>query len=55
MNTYANFKGLVTQRNLLDQWHAFEEKTEEQALREWCAEKSITVIDDETPGLHRPR
>jgi hypothetical protein len=38
---YARFKDLLEHRRMLDQWHAFENKAEETALREWCTLNSI--------------
>jgi hypothetical protein len=40
---YARFKDLLIHRRMLDQWHAFEAKAEERALREWCALNSIEL------------
>ncbi len=42
---YAAFKGLLSSRNLLDQWYEFESKAEEEALRDWCTLKSIELTD----------
>ena len=40
---YARFKALLTRRDALDQWHDFEAKAEEAALRAWCAENGIEL------------
>jgi hypothetical protein len=40
---YARFKDLLAHRRLVDQWHDFEAKAEEKALREWCELHSIEV------------
>jgi hypothetical protein len=42
---YARFKDLLEHRGLLDQWHDFENKAEEKALREWCKENGIEIAD----------
>jgi hypothetical protein len=42
---YARFKDLLEHRGALDQWHDFEAKAEEKALREWCALNAIDVRD----------
>jgi hypothetical protein len=40
---YARFKDLLVHRGALDQWHKYEAKTEESALREWCKTNAIEV------------
>ena len=42
---YARFKDLLVRRGALDQWYAFEEKAEENALRRWCDLNSIEISD----------
>jgi enoyl-CoA hydratase/carnithine racemase len=42
---YARFKDLLVHRNALDQWHEFEAKMEEAALREWCGANAIEIRD----------
>jgi len=42
---YGRFKSLLSRRRLLDQWHDFQNKAEEKALREWCQENSIELAD----------
>jgi len=42
---YAKFKNLLVRKDLLDQWHDFERRAEEAALRAWCDEHSIEVED----------
>jgi hypothetical protein len=36
-------KALLTRRRALDQWHAFEQKATQDALREWCEDNSIEI------------
>ena len=42
---YARFKGLLTQRRVLDQWYDFERKATERALREWCELNEVELAD----------
>jgi hypothetical protein len=42
---YANFKALLARRRAVDRWYEFEQKAEENALREWCAENGIELAD----------
>jgi hypothetical protein len=40
---YARFKDLLEHRRMVDQWHEFEDKATEKALREWCVLHSIEI------------
>ncbi len=40
---YRKFRALLTRRDALDRWYAFESKATERALREWCELNSIEV------------
>jgi hypothetical protein len=42
---YAKFEVLLRRRRALDRWHEFEARAQEKALREWCRENSIVLID----------
>jgi hypothetical protein len=42
---YRKFRALVTRRNVLELWYAFEAKATERALRDWCELNSIVVTD----------
>ena len=42
---FARFKGLVTQRGVLDQWYAFSAAADEAALRAWCEEEGLELAD----------
>jgi hypothetical protein len=44
---YSKFKGLLARRNAIDQWHDFENKATENALREWCEVNSIEIEEPE--------
>jgi len=43
---YAKFKALLAEQGLLQQWYEFENQAEEQALRNWCEENSVTILED---------
>jgi hypothetical protein len=45
---YACFKELLAADGCLEKWYAFEAEQAERALREWCHENRIRVIDDGT-------
>jgi hypothetical protein len=40
---YSKFKNLLERKGLLDQWYSFEEKSRNEALREWCQENNIEI------------
>jgi hypothetical protein len=42
---YPRFKALLARRRALDQWYDFEQAATERALREWCEENSIELVD----------
>ena len=42
---YSNFKSLLAKRNAIDQWHDFQNKATERALREWCELHDVKMID----------
>jgi hypothetical protein len=42
---YRRYKDLLARRGALEQWHDFLNKSEERALREWCAEKGIELSE----------
>ena len=43
---YARFKELLAAEDCLDTWYAFEAESTEKALRSWCTENDIHVVDD---------
>ena len=43
---YARFKELLAAEGCLEQWYAFEAESTERALRNWCMENEIDVVDD---------
>ncbi len=42
---YAKFKLLMVRRGVLDRWYDFQAKAEERALRAWCEDNEIEVVD----------
>src|SRR6516162_11956722 len=42
---YRRFKDLLVRRGALDQWEDFSDKAEEAALREWCVENGIEIME----------
>jgi len=46
---YARFKDLLEAEGRLDAWYAFEAAETDVALRDWCREHDIQIIDD-NPG-----
>jgi hypothetical protein len=41
---YARFKDLLESEGLLETWYKFEAEASETALREWCAENGIEIV-----------
>lgn len=42
---YGQFKAMLARRGVLDRWHDFSAKAEEAALRTWCADNKIEIVD----------
>ena len=42
---YSRFKDLLDRHDALAQWHAFEAKQTEIALREWCLRNAVQLVD----------
>lgn len=42
---YGQFKAMLMRRGALDRWHEFSAKAEEAALRAWCADNAIELVD----------
>jgi hypothetical protein len=38
---YSKFKNLLEAKDLLEEWYSFEEKRQNEVLRDWCKEKKI--------------
>jgi len=41
---YARFKGLQEREGVLERWYAFESDAVEGALRQWCAENGLELV-----------
>jgi len=44
-SAYGRFKALVLQKDLRKQWYDYQAKAEEEALRNWCDDNEIEVVD----------
>jgi Uncharacterised protein family (UPF0158) len=44
-HAYRNFRKLLLQRRALDRWYEVESKASKKALRDWCEENSIEIVD----------
>ncbi len=42
---YARFKDLLASANRLEEWYAFSDQCTDEALRAWCEENGIRLID----------
>lgn len=42
---YGRFKVLLMRRGALDRWHDFSAKAEEAALRAWCEDNAVELVD----------
>ena len=42
---YARFKELLAAERCLEKWYAFEAESTERALRNWCQENNIEVVE----------
>ncbi len=43
---YARFKGLLESKGALEQWYKYEAESIDKALRDWCVENDIQVIEE---------
>jgi len=49
---YARFKELLAAEGCLDKWYACEAEATESALRNWCAENDIQLVErDDEPSV----
>ncbi|MBU1425355.1 MAG: UPF0158 family protein [Gammaproteobacteria bacterium] len=44
---YARFKDFLASHSLLDRWYDFEASEKEKALRAWCKDHDIAIIDEQ--------
>jgi len=42
---YGRFKDLLDDIDLLEQWYAYEEQATRTALRAWCDENDVGLVD----------
>jgi len=45
---YGRFKQLLEDNGVLEKWYKFEAEATEKALREWCAENGIQIVESST-------
>ena len=45
---YGRFKDLLDSRGMLEKWYAFEASATENALRAWCEDVGLQLIDSPT-------
>ncbi|AQV97516.1 hypothetical protein BJN34_27015 [Cupriavidus necator] len=46
---YARFKDLAERKGILETWYSFEADSVERALRQWCAENGLEILDSAPP------
>lgn len=42
---YSRYKDFLESKGLLEEWYKFENDAQEKALREWCKEENIELVD----------
>ena len=42
---YSRYKDFLESKGLLEEWYKFENDEQEKALREWCKEENIELVD----------
>ncbi len=42
---YGRFKSMLESKGLLESWYDFEQRREEEALREWCRDNEIQLAE----------
>jgi hypothetical protein len=42
---YAHFKNFVAREGASDRWYAFEADSVDKALRQWCAENGLAILE----------
>ena len=42
---YSRFKSMLESKGLLERWYDFEQRREEEALREWCRDNEIELAE----------
>lgn len=44
---YRRYKQFLAEKEMLNDWHRFEEEQKERALRRWCERKGIALREDD--------
>jgi hypothetical protein len=47
---YGRIKDLFASRGVLEKWHAFEQEAEDKALRRWCADVELEIVESDPPS-----
>jgi len=47
---YGRFKQLLEDNGILENWYKFEAEASDKALREWCAENDIQIVEGSAPS-----
>ena len=47
---YSRFKEFLAAEGCLDKWYAFEAESTERALKNWCTENDIELVQNEDPS-----
>jgi hypothetical protein len=42
---YGQFKAMLVRRGVLDRWYDFSNRAEQAALRAWCTDNAIELVD----------
>jgi hypothetical protein len=42
---YSNFKDFLSSKGMLEAWYQFENEREQEALRLWCEENELSLLD----------
>ena len=45
-SAYSQFKELLKEQGMLDQWYTYEAAAMEKAIREWCQTNGIQIVKD---------
>ena len=42
---YRRFKDFLYRRDMLDAWHRYQQRREDEAARQWCADNGVELLD----------
>jgi hypothetical protein len=51
---YARFKDLLDSEGALERWHEYEAEATDRALRDWCAENDIHLVESNGDSAAQP-